>query len=87
LACQDEFFVNNPLDVEENYEHALVLLITCLVSFGLGEFELSITTYAFFLERLSNHCQGLLDTFSEMCTKFDAVPLSDPFQNHIRPDT
>jgi hypothetical protein len=23
LACQDEFFVNNPLDVKENYKHAL----------------------------------------------------------------
>jgi hypothetical protein len=23
LACQDEFFVNNPLDAEENDEHAL----------------------------------------------------------------
>jgi hypothetical protein len=23
LACQDEFFVNNPLDVKGNYEHAL----------------------------------------------------------------
>jgi hypothetical protein len=22
LACQDKFFVNNPLDVKENYEHA-----------------------------------------------------------------
>jgi hypothetical protein len=25
LACQDEFFVNNPLDVKENDEHALHL--------------------------------------------------------------
>jgi hypothetical protein len=23
LVCQDEFFVNNPLDVKENDEHAL----------------------------------------------------------------
>jgi hypothetical protein len=23
LACQDEFFVNSPLDIKENYEHAL----------------------------------------------------------------
>jgi hypothetical protein len=22
LSCQDEFFVNNPLNVKENYEHA-----------------------------------------------------------------
>jgi hypothetical protein len=25
LACQDEFFANNPLDIRENYEHALDL--------------------------------------------------------------
>jgi hypothetical protein len=32
LACQDEFFVNNFLDVKENYEHALHLsrLFFCL---------------------------------------------------------
>jgi hypothetical protein len=23
FACQDEFFVNNPIDVKDNYEHAL----------------------------------------------------------------
>jgi hypothetical protein len=23
LACQDEFFVNNPLDIKENCEHVL----------------------------------------------------------------
>jgi hypothetical protein len=23
LACQDEFFVNDPLDFKESYEHAL----------------------------------------------------------------
>jgi hypothetical protein len=36
LACQDDFFVNNPLDVKENYEHALnfVLHLTRLF-FGL----------------------------------------------------
>jgi hypothetical protein len=32
LACQEEFFVNNPLDIKENDEHAL--------DFGLGEFGL-----------------------------------------------
>jgi hypothetical protein len=35
LACQDEFFVNNPLDVKENYEPALefVLHLTRLFFF------------------------------------------------------
>jgi hypothetical protein len=60
------------------------------------------TAHAFFTERLSNHCQGLRRTFSEICTQFYAVPLSihreiasgqihDPLsvpsRNHIRPDT
>jgi hypothetical protein len=40
LACQSEFFVNNLLDVKENYEHALLLI--CLTFFGLGEFGLSV---------------------------------------------
>jgi hypothetical protein len=44
------------------------------------------TPHAFFLERLSNHCQGLCRTFSEICTKFDAVPLSNPSRNRIGPD-
>jgi hypothetical protein len=26
LACQDELFVKNPLDVKENYEHALYVV-------------------------------------------------------------
>jgi hypothetical protein len=37
-------------------------------------------------ERLFNHCKGLPFTFSETWTKFDAVPLSDPSRNRIRPD-
>jgi hypothetical protein len=45
------------------------------------------TAYAFFPKRLSNHCQSLRRPFSEICTTFDAVPLSDPSQNRIRPDT
>jgi hypothetical protein len=42
LVCQAVLFVNNPLDVKENYEHALDLLFTCLAFFGLGEFGLSV---------------------------------------------
>jgi hypothetical protein len=40
LACQDEFFVNNPLDVKESDEHALDFPFTCLALFRLGEFGL-----------------------------------------------
>jgi hypothetical protein len=42
------------------------------------------TAHAFFSEFLSNHCHGR-STFSETCTKSDAVPLSDPSWNHNRP--
>jgi hypothetical protein len=37
-------------------------------------------------ECLSNHCQRLRRTFPEICTKFDAVPLSNPLWNCIRSD-
>jgi hypothetical protein len=47
----------------------LTLLFTCLAFFGLGEFGLSVP------ERLSNHCQGLRRSFSEICTTFDAHSL------------
>jgi hypothetical protein len=45
------------------------------------------TAHAFFPEHLSNHCQGLSRTFSEICTKCNAVPLSDPSRHRIRTDT
>jgi hypothetical protein len=45
------------------------------------------TADAFFPQRLSNHCQGIRGTFSEICTKFDGVPLSDPSRNRIRRGT
>jgi hypothetical protein len=43
--------------------------------------------HAFFPKCLSNHFQGLRSTSSEICTKFDAVPMSDPLRNRIRLDT
>jgi hypothetical protein len=80
--------VNNPFDVKENDEHALdfALHVSRLfsVSFNL---ELPCTAHAFLSERLSNHCRGLRCTVSEICTKFDAVPLSEPSPNLIRPET
>jgi hypothetical protein len=78
LSCQDEFFVNRPLDIKETEELALDF------AFYPSPFSVSASLYflckahAFFLERLSNHCQGHHCTFFEICTKFDAVPLSDP---------
>jgi hypothetical protein len=36
---------------------------------------------------LSYHFQGLRRTFFEICTEFDAFPLSDPSRNRIRSGT
>jgi hypothetical protein len=49
--------------------------------------DLSCTVHAFFPESLSNHCQGLRRTFSEIFTQFGTVLLSYPSRNRIRPDT
>jgi hypothetical protein len=65
--------VNDPLYVKENYEHALDSSLHLSRFFGLGEFGLTV--------------YGLRRTFFEICTKFDAVPLSDPLRNRISPDT
>jgi hypothetical protein len=40
------------------------------------------TAHTLFPERLSNHWQGLRRTFSEICSKSDAVPSSDLSLNH-----
>jgi hypothetical protein len=80
LACQDEFFVNNPPWCQRKWwacswlRSSLVSLSSVSVSL-----EFSCTVHAFFPECLSNHCHGL------RCTKFDAVPSSDPSRNRIRP--
>jgi hypothetical protein len=39
-------------------------------------FKNPCTAQTFLPERLSNHCQGLHSRFSEICKKFDAIPLS-----------
>jgi hypothetical protein len=50
-------------------------------------FKHQCTTHVFFTERLSNHCQGLCGTFSEICTKHDVLSLLDPLRKLIRPGT
>jgi hypothetical protein len=40
LACQDEFFVNSPFDVKENYEYVLDFGFHLSPFFSLGEFGL-----------------------------------------------
>jgi hypothetical protein len=55
-----------------------------LCSSSVSSFSVSVsldfpcTIHAFFTERLSNQCQGLCRIFSQICTKSDDVPLSDP---------
>jgi hypothetical protein len=53
---------------------------TFSVSVSLG---FPCMAHASFPECFSIHCQGLCRTFSEICTKFDAVPLLDPTWNRI----
>jgi hypothetical protein len=79
-------FVNHPLDAKENDEHALDFALhlshwvwTCHSNTCVRPLLSSLNT--------SNHCQGLRQTFSKICTKSDAVPLSDPSWNCIKPDT
>jgi hypothetical protein len=53
LACQDEFFVNNPLDVKENDEHALDVAVHLSRLFPvLNSLKFPCTAHAFFPERL-----------------------------------
>jgi hypothetical protein len=58
-----------------------------LCSSTVSQFSVSVNlnfpcgAHGFFPERLSNHCQGLCCTFSEMYTNFYAVPVSDPSRN------
>jgi hypothetical protein len=70
LACEEEFFMKNPLDVKEN-ENALdfSLLLSRLFSVSVS-LDFPCTVHALFPERLSNHCQGIRRTFSEICRKF-----------------
>jgi hypothetical protein len=79
--------MNNPLDVKENDEYALDCALHRSHLFSVSvSLDFPCTTHAFF----PNACliiAGVSITVSEICTKFDAVPLSDLSQNHIRPDT
>jgi hypothetical protein len=85
MTCRGELFVRNPLDVTENYEHALDFALH--LSRPFLSLDFSCTPLAFFSERLSNHCQGLRRILSTIFTQFHAVLLSDPSRNSIRPHT
>jgi hypothetical protein len=64
----------------------LTLLLTCLTILVSVSFNFLCTAHAAYLERLSIICRVSVALFSEICTKFDAVCLSDASQNLIRPD-
>jgi hypothetical protein len=71
--------VNNPLDVKENDEHALEFVFHLYQLYSISaSLDFPCMAQAFFLERLSNHCQGVRHTFPRFAKKIDAVPLSDP---------
>jgi hypothetical protein len=69
LASQDD-----PLGDKENDENTLDFAFHLSRLFSASvSLDCLCMAHAFFPERLSNHCQGLRRTFSEICTKFDAV--------------
>jgi hypothetical protein len=51
------------------------------------QFKHPCTAHALFPKCSNNQCRGFHHTFSEIYTKFDSVPLSDPLRNRIWPDT
>jgi hypothetical protein len=92
LGLSRRFFLNNPSDVKEHDEYALdfALDLSRLFRTALNRVchsNTHVRLMHFSLERLSNICQGLRRTFSEICTKFDAVLLFDSWWNRIRPDS
>jgi hypothetical protein len=90
-ASQYKFFVSNSHLCRIKWWACNWLWSSPVASFGLALHLLPLLVlhmaYALFLERLSNHRQGLHRTFSKICTQFDAVPLLDPSLNCMRTDT
>jgi hypothetical protein len=77
--------VNNPFDIKESDVHAFGFALHMSHHFFVSvSLDFPYAVHALFPERLSNHGQGLRCTLSEICTKCDAVPLSDPSRNRIR---
>jgi hypothetical protein len=71
-----------PLTSKKMKSMLLTSFFTCLVFFR----SRWVWTFRVWLMFLSNHYRGLRHTFSKIYTKFDAVPLLDPSQIHIRSD-
>jgi hypothetical protein len=77
------FLVKKFLGEKENVRRCNVVMRQPILSSP----KFRVKSHAFFLKRLSNHCQGLHCSFSEICIKSYAVHLSDPIQRHTRQDT
>jgi hypothetical protein len=86
LACHDKLFVNNPLDIKENDEHApdFSLHLSCLLR--------SQWVWIFHFQLMLSSLNACLITamvsvvlFQDV-HKINAVPLLDPSWNRIRPD-
>jgi hypothetical protein len=85
LACQDEFFMNDHLDVKGNDEHALDFALQLSRRFSVSaSFDFPCTAHTLFPERLCNRYQDLRHTLSEISTKVDVAPLSDPSRNRLQ---
>jgi hypothetical protein len=61
--------------------------LTCLAFLGLYKVGLSVYGSCFLPRTLVQSLPGPTSHFYEICTKFDAVPLSGPSLSHFRPDT
>jgi hypothetical protein len=88
LACQDKFFVNNPLDVKGSDERALHLC-RLFLSRRVRTFPMKhpCTTQAFISDRTFNHCQGLRCTSPRCAQSWAGRRCEDPSRSPTRPDT
>jgi hypothetical protein len=70
LGSKDEFFMNNPLTVKENDDHALYFDLNLSRPFPISvSLNFPYTAHAVFPERSSNHCQSLHRTFPRFVKK------------------
>jgi hypothetical protein len=97
LWCKSQFFCSqssglnlDPLHVKQNDKHALHLSWLFRSRWvWTFSFKHPCTVHAVFPKHLSDHCQGLHHTFPNLHNIWFTltVPLSDPLQHHIRPNT
>jgi hypothetical protein len=82
LACQDEFFVNDPHDIgDDDYALDFAYHLSFPFRSALNR-ACHSNTEVWLLLSSPNACLIIWH-----CTKFDAHSLLDPWWNHIRPET